>query len=93
MTTDQQQTAETPTGAASALDDGLDAFSVKAPTTADFFILMVRYGDDYWSAHTTHRCIDDARKTAFGCSEANGQTAWRIVRVDGLPVNVPSGEV
>lgn len=75
------------------LNELLDAEPVKAPTTADFYVLMVRYGNDFWNAHTTHRDIDDARKTGASCSAVIGQTAWRIVRVTGLPVSVPDGEV
>lgn len=80
-------------GVASELTQMLDAEPVKAPTTADFYIVLVRYGDDFWSAHTTHRDLDDARKTEAGCGQVAGQTAWRIVRVSGLPIRVPDDEV
>jgi len=90
--TETTQTNEATDGQ-SQLTAELDAEAMKAPTTADFYIVLVRYGDDFWSAHTTHRNIDDARKTAAGCNQAAGQTAWRIVRVAGLPVSVPDGEV
>lgn len=71
----------------------IEAETVKAPTTADFYIVMVRYGDDYWAAHSTHRLLDDARKTASGCDPANGQEDWRIVLAKGLPVRVANGQV
>ena len=72
--------------------DPIEAETVKAPQTADFYIVMIRYGSDYWAAHTTHRELDDARKTGAGCL-GTGQEAWRIVHVKGLPVGVPDREV
>jgi hypothetical protein len=91
MTEQKDQTEAA--GVASALTQMLDAEPAKAPTTTDIYILVVRYGDDFWSARSTHRNIDDARKTGAGCNHEAGQTAWRIVRVTGLPVSVADGEV
>ena len=71
----------------------VEAETVRAPLTADFFVLMVRYGHDYWAAHTTHRDLEAAAKQAESVSAANGQEEWRIVRVAGLPVFVAPGEV
>ena len=70
----------------------VEAETVRAPQTAEFFVLMVRYGNDYWAAHSTHRDLASAARQACGVSPANGQEEWRIVRVAGLPVFVAPGE-
>lgn len=71
----------------------VEAETVRAPRTAAFFVLMVRYGHDYWAAHTTHRDLEAAAKQAESVNAANRQEEWRIVRVAGLPVFVAPGEV
>lgn len=76
-----------------AMLDMVESETVKAPRTGDFYVVMVRYGADYWAAHSTHRELDDARNTGAGCDPLNGQEAWRIVHVKGLPLGVPEGEV
>lgn len=70
----------------------VEAATVRAPQTADFYVLMVRYGHDYWAAHTTHRDLDSAARQADSVNAANGQEEWRIVAVRGLPVYVAPGE-
>ena len=71
----------------------VEAETVRAPQTADFFVLMVRYGHDYWSAHSTHRDLPTATRQADSVNAAHGQEEWRIVRVAGLPIFVAQGEV
>ena len=41
----------------------VEAETVLALQTADFFVLMVRYGHDYWAAHSTHRDLPTRRKS------------------------------
>ena len=71
----------------------VEAETVRALQTADFFVLMVRYGHDYWAAHSTHRDLEIATRQAASVNAAHGQEEWRIVRVAGLPVFVAQGEV
>jgi len=75
------------------MEELIEATTVKAPAAVDYYIVMVRYGDDYWVAQSTHRLLEDARKVASGSDPANGQYDWRIVRVKGLPVKVANGQV
>lgn len=70
----------------------MEAETVRAPLTADFFILMVRYDHDYWAAHSTHRDLATAAKQAESVNATNGQEEWRIVAVRDLPVYVTPGE-
>lgn len=70
----------------------VEAEAVRAPLTADFFVLMVRYGPDYWAAHSTHRDLASAGRQADSVNAAHGQEEWRIVAVRGLPVHVAPGE-
>jgi len=74
------------------MTDIIEAETVKAPTTADFYVVMIRYGDDYWSAYSTHRLLDEARKHGNACPTAGGEE-WRIVLVRGLPIEVRNGQV
>ncbi|MBK7356348.1 hypothetical protein [Propionivibrio sp.] len=50
---------------------------------------MNRYGDDYWSACTTWKTLEDAQRSVG--TDATIQ-AWKIVKVSGLPVSVHDGE-
>ena len=70
----------------------VEAETVHPPLTADFFVLMVRYGHDYWAAHSTHRDLATAARQADSVNAENGQEEWRIVRVAGLPVFVAPRE-
>jgi len=71
----------------------VEAETVRANRTTDVYVLMVRYGPDFWAAHMTHRDLETATKQAAGVSTECGQDEWRIVCVRGLPVGVASGEV
>lgn len=75
------------------LDRVVEAAPVSAPQTADFFVLMVRYGHDYWAAHSTHRDIATAARQADSVDIKNGHKEWRIVAVRRLPVHVAPGEL
>jgi len=79
-------------GLSEGLGRVVEAATVRAPLTADFYVLMVRYGPDYWAAHTTHRDLATAARQADSVNAANGQEEWRIVAVRGLPVHVAPGE-
>lgn len=73
-------------------DKVIQSVAVPALRTADFFVLMVRYGPDYWAAHSTHRSAELAASQASSCRLEDGHEAWRIVLVNGLPVSVADGE-
>ena len=72
------------------MTDVLDAMHVAPKTTTEVFVVMNRYGDDYWSASMTYKTLEDAQRAA----QADGVTvqAWKIVKVSGLPVDVHAGE-
>lgn len=70
----------------------VEAVTVRAPQTVDVFVLMVRYGNDYWAAHSTHCDLGAAARQADSLSAKDGQTVWRIVSVRGLPVHAAPGE-
>ena len=70
----------------------VEAETVRALKTADFYVLMVRYGPDYWAAHTTHRDLETATRQADSVNPGKGHDDWRIVRVAGLPIHVAAGE-
>ena len=71
------------------MTDVLEATHVAPKTTTDVFVVMNRYGDDYWSACTTWKTLEDAQR-----SVGVGETiqTWKIVKVSGLPVSVHDGE-
>ena len=72
------------------MTDVLESTLVAPKTTTEVFVVMNRYGDDYWGASTTWKTLEDAQKSAM----ADGVTvqAWKIVKVSGLPVEVHAGE-
>ena len=72
------------------MTDVLEATHVAPKTTMDVFVVMNRYGDDYWCASATWTTLEDAQKSAM----ADGVTvqAWKIVKVSGLPAEVHAGE-
>jgi len=72
------------------MTDILEAEFVTPKTTTDVFVVMNRYGDDYWSAISTWKTLEDAQKYAM----ADGAIiqAWKIVKVSGLPVGFHVGE-
>lgn len=65
------------------------ATQVAAPRTTSTFILMQRFGNDLWMAGRTGPTVEHVASTA---KLGDGITAWRIVRVDNLPVSIPEGE-
>ncbi len=67
----------------------LEAEFATPKTTVDVFVVMNRFGDNYWCASTTYYTLEDAQRSA-GVDESI--QAWKIVKVSGLPVNVPAGE-
>ena len=69
--------------------DLIIAETIRAPQTADFYVLMVRYGHEYWSALTTHRNPEAAAQQVKVTPHVE---EWRIVRVPGLPIFVAPGE-
>ena len=68
----------------------LEATHAAPKTTTDVFIVMNRYGDDYWSACTTWKTLEDAQRSVMTSDTVQ---AWKIVKVSGLPVDVHAGEV
>lgn len=52
-------------------------------------IVMERYGPDHWVAIMTFKTIEEASRHF----PQNGVSAWRIVVVSGLPVDVAPGNV
>jgi S-adenosylhomocysteine hydrolase len=72
------------------MNDVLEATHVTPKTTTEVFVVMNRYGDNYWSACMTYKTLEDAQLAA----QVDGVTvqAWKIVKVSGLPVDVHAGE-
>jgi hypothetical protein len=71
-------------------NDIIEAVFVEPKTTVDVFVVMNRYGDNYWSACTSWKTIEEAQLAA---STTDGSVqAWKIVKVSGLPVSVNAGE-
>ena len=68
----------------------IEAETVKAPSTVDVYVLMIKYFLDGWRAAGTFRTVQEARDFHRG-EYLNSQ--HRIVRVSGLPVDVAKGEV
>lgn len=73
-------------------DDIVASESISVPECVEVYVLMVRYGSDYWAAHSTHQDVNSARDSA-GALSGSWPPVWRIVRVSGLPVDVPEGKV
>jgi hypothetical protein len=71
------------------MTDVLEATHAAPKTTTDVFVVMNRYGDDYWSACSTWKTLEDAQRSVG--TDATIQ-AWKIVKVSGLPVSVHDGE-
>jgi len=71
------------------MTDIIEAIHVSPIKTADVFIVMKRYGADYWGATVTCPSLAEAQRF-MGVGEA--VTAWKIVKVSGLLVEVPPGE-
>lgn len=65
------------------------ATRLQARRTTSVFVLMQRFGNDYWCAGQSHSTPEAASSAA---KIGNGITAWRIVRVDNLPISVEDGE-
>lgn len=78
------------------MEDIITATPVAAPKTATVYVLMVRYGMNFWCTHNSYEYLEDAVGTTQEFNERGPEPkpeAWRIVRVDNLPVRVPEGEV
>ena len=65
------------------------ATRVQAMRTTSVFILMQRFGNDYWCPGMSFSTLEGASTAA---KIGDGITAWRIVRVDNLPVSLEEGE-
>lgn len=64
---------------------------VKHTTTTKVYLLALRYGDTFWGG-TVCQTMNDAEahaRSAIGDSA----TAYRIIEIDGLPIEVTKGEV
>ena len=73
----------------SKTEDCIESTAVTAPTTKEFYIAMLRYGDAYWSpCGVIFDTSDEAVKSVI----YEGITAWRIIKTN-LPINVPDKEV
>lgn len=68
----------------------LPSEAVPLERTVDRYVLMTRYGDDYWTAMQAGETMSDMR--ALIASLGVGVTAYRVIRVRGLPVEVPNSE-
>lgn len=68
----------------------IEAEAVPAPSTVDVYVLMIKFFLDGWLAAGTFRTEQEARDFHRG-EYLNSQ--HRIVRVSGLPVDAPKGEV
>jgi S-adenosylhomocysteine hydrolase len=71
------------------MTDVIEAIHVAPKTTTEVFVMMNRYGDDYWSACTTYKTLEDAQRSVMTSETVQ---AWKIVKVSGLPVDVHAGE-
>lgn len=71
------------------MDEILEAEPVTPKATTEVFVVMKRYSNDFWSAFTTSKTLEDAQRSAG--IDATCQ-AWKIVKVSGLPIDVPAGE-
>ncbi len=71
-------------------NDIIEAVFVEPKTTVEVFVVMNRYGDDYWSACTSWKTIEDAQRAA--ATTDGSIQAWKIVKVSGLPIAVNAGE-
>lgn len=69
----------------------LSGLVIQPITGIDVYILMVRYGADYWSPLGAYRTAEEAQKAQTG--QYHGVDAWRIVKVSDMPVGVPDGAV
>lgn len=67
----------------------VEATQVSAPRTTSTFVLMRRFGNDHWMAGPAGQTAEAVLNFA---KIGDGITAWRIVRVDNLPVSIPDGE-
>lgn len=72
------------------MTDIIEAETVKAPATVDVYVLMIWYPHDGWTAVNTFPSPESCRH-AYSCKQI--RLPYRIVRVSGLPVDVPKGEV
>jgi hypothetical protein len=64
--------------------------TVKARHTAEVFVLMRRFGSNYWSAFC-YQTLPEAE--AATQQLVTGSDVWRIVKISGLPAMVAEGEV
>lgn len=71
-------------------NDVIEAVPVLSKNTIDVFVVMVRYYGDYWSAFGTYKSLEEAQ---IHVTNVAGMTAWKIVKVSGLPIEVLDGEV
>ena len=72
------------------MENAITAEPVKAQTTMDVYVVLFRYGNDYWGTGCAYKTLDEAQRNA---SLAAGVDAWRIVKACGLPMGVNEGEV
>jgi hypothetical protein len=73
-----------------AVNQIIESQAVVAPRVVDRYLLLVRYGVDYWSASgSAHATAEAAAKAAANDPNI---TPWRIVVVRDLPVERPTGE-
>ena len=73
-----------------AREEQITAEIVQAPATVDVYVLMCRYSEKHWSALSTYASAESAAEYA---NTIKNITAWRIIKVSGLPINIPGGQV
>lgn len=68
----------------------IEAETVKISREIEVYVLMHRYGPDYW--FPTGQMVTDGKPKA-PLNLPDTITAWRWVKVSGLPIEVPDWEV
>lgn len=59
-------------------------------TERDFYVLMVRYGNDYWSALQTYVSMEQLQANLESALAGTGKV-WKVIKVT-LPIAVIEGE-
>jgi hypothetical protein len=89
----EQHCPPTEVGSNAGLGRVLEAETAPASRTAELFVLLVRYGGNYWASHSSHPTKEKAAAAAtHQAAYLSGGEAWRIVRVRDLPLHVAPGE-
>ena len=73
------------------MGDVLESEVIESPVTKDIYVLLVRFNGSNWSSKMTFDDLKSASK--FVSNPIGGVSAWRLVKVTGLPIQAAKGEV